>query len=287
VGEPNTKNAIRIISGDPGSGKSSFTKMLAAELAGREMSVLRIPLHLLDLQKTWSDAVTAYIKKFVKLELDPLNPPGDKSTCLIIFDGLDELVQAGKEAEVLVTTFLDHVKRELITTNERQARIRVIISGRTYAIQSHETSFREKHQVLNLFPYHLQMKDDFKKTFGETALILDDDQRDEWWEKYGKLTGGTYRECPPDLKKGVIAELTGQPLLNHLLAKVYQEAGINFAEETNPNSIYREIINLVYRRESLGAKSRTLPFHRRKRNLLIGFWRISGFARGMEANGPL
>ncbi|MFM7580127.1 MAG: hypothetical protein ACKO5Q_24735, partial [Microcystaceae cyanobacterium] len=42
------RDGLRIICGGPGCGKSSFTKMLAAELAERGDRVLWIPLHLLD-----------------------------------------------------------------------------------------------------------------------------------------------------------------------------------------------------------------------------------------------
>ena len=51
----NPKDALRVISGGPGSGKSSFTKMLAAELAKQHRWVLRIPLCLLDLQRSWDE----------------------------------------------------------------------------------------------------------------------------------------------------------------------------------------------------------------------------------------
>lgn len=47
----NSQNLVRVVSGGPGSGKSSFCKMLAAELADTlDIPVLYCPLHLIDPQ---------------------------------------------------------------------------------------------------------------------------------------------------------------------------------------------------------------------------------------------
>ncbi len=178
----NSKDSLRVISGGPGSGKSSFTKMFAAELAAQGLPVLRIPLHRLNLQKDWEAAVTEYVKNHVKLDLNPFNPPGDESVGLLIFDGVDELVQEGKKAEELVTSFLDHVRRELGNVNDSKLRVQVIVSGRELVIQSQRSALREDRLVLHLLPYHLE--DEERTEFDVTSKLLDLDQRDEWWQKY-------------------------------------------------------------------------------------------------------
>jgi hypothetical protein len=55
-------DAIRVLSGGPGSGKSSFAKMLAARLATTERKVLFIPLHRFEPADDIVDAVAEYLK---------------------------------------------------------------------------------------------------------------------------------------------------------------------------------------------------------------------------------
>jgi uncharacterized protein YjbI with pentapeptide repeats len=183
---------------------------------------------------------------------------------------------------VLATNFLGDVYKAL-DTPRLKGRVNVLITGRTYAIQSHESSFREHGQILHLLPYNIdgvlgkksvgnQNLSDLDQALKqrlnyeqdnpvapELLKLLNDDQRDEWWRKYGELTGQNYPACPEKLKEGVFGELTGQPLLNHLAAKVYREGRIDFSSEANPNKIYEEIINSVYRRPWGEAPHPTLP----------------------------
>ncbi|MBI5252151.1 MAG: pentapeptide repeat-containing protein [Desulfomonile tiedjei] len=239
-------DAIRIISGGPGSGKSSFTKMFAAELA-EDLPVLRIPLHRLNLEKEWETSVSDYVKTNLKLEFNPLNPADDQLGCLVIFDGVDELVQEGKIAEELVASFLDHVKRELGNTNQYKRRVKVIISGREYTIQSHKDRFRAERQVLHLLAYNVE--EDFKETFSQGSDLLKLDQRDDWWRKFGACKGLDYTECPQEIKEGAFGNIISQPLLNHLVARVYQKGDIDFSQQTNPSVIYDKILGSVFHRE--------------------------------------
>lgn len=48
IAKPTRHDAIRVISGGPGSGKSSFAKIFAARLAAENRRVVFIPLHLID-----------------------------------------------------------------------------------------------------------------------------------------------------------------------------------------------------------------------------------------------
>ena len=68
-------DAIRVISGGPGSGKTSFAKLFAARHAAEgKIRVLFIPLHLLELH----DSLVASVKEFVRydkfLSHNPLDP---------------------------------------------------------------------------------------------------------------------------------------------------------------------------------------------------------------------
>lgn len=104
-------DAIRLISGGPGSGKSSFAKIFAAQQADKgEIPVLFIPLHLFKL----SDDLVKAVGEFVQLERflphNPLDRVDGESRLLIIFDGLDELWMQGKVAEEAAKQFVEEIR---------------------------------------------------------------------------------------------------------------------------------------------------------------------------------
>ncbi|MFM8296139.1 MAG: NACHT domain-containing protein, partial [Microcystaceae cyanobacterium] len=126
------RDGLRIICGGPGCGKSSFTKMLAAELAERGDRVLWIPLHLLDPTK---DLVKA-LDELIDGNLDNLYPPNplkkeqSQQRLLVILDGLDELAMQGKLATEVAQQFLQRVEEDLQRFNQSSLRVKILVSGR-------------------------------------------------------------------------------------------------------------------------------------------------------------
>jgi hypothetical protein len=95
----NREEPIRVISGGPGSGKSSFLRIFAARIAQNEkLKVLFVPLHLIDPTKELVDEVGRFVKEEGALLQNPLDPESPESNLLIILDGLDELASQGKAA---------------------------------------------------------------------------------------------------------------------------------------------------------------------------------------------
>jgi Mrp family chromosome partitioning ATPase len=91
------EDAIRLISGGPGSGKSSFAKMFAAKLAAKgTISVLFIPLHHFEPSDDLIDAVGKFVQMDGILPHNPLAAEHRESRLLIIFDGLDD--QGGRHS---------------------------------------------------------------------------------------------------------------------------------------------------------------------------------------------
>ncbi|MEB3191676.1 MAG: ATP-binding protein, partial [Snowella sp.] len=129
------RDSLRIICGGPGCGKSSFTKMLAAELLERGDRVLLIPLHEIDPTQPQENALDQYIKKFRITPPNPLNSEHSQNRLLLIFDGLDELAMQGKLATEVARDFLDKVKNDLRGWNQTGLTIQVLISGRELVIQ--------------------------------------------------------------------------------------------------------------------------------------------------------
>lgn len=242
------KDAVRIISGGPGSGKSSFTKMLAARLAdvnGRR--VLFVPLHLLELSDDLEEAVRKFIRYVDPALTNPLAPEECAEPFLVIFDGLDELAMQGRVAAELAQQFVREVREKIDRLNlYRGSRLKVLISGRELAVQSNASDFKRPKQILHVLPYFVA--EDSRKEYTDAQNLLEQDQRQQWWSNYGKVSGHNYEGMPEELGRGELLDVTSQPLLNYLVALSYTRGEVNLAKESNLNVIYRDLLRAVFER---------------------------------------
>ncbi|MGK7946456.1 MAG: hypothetical protein AB4058_18505, partial [Microcystaceae cyanobacterium] len=78
--------------------------------------------------------------------------------------------------------------------------------------------------------------------------MINVDQRDDWWKRYGELKQKNYAGIPEQLKRDNLTDITAQPLLNYLIALSYEREGINFDENKNINEIYSDLLKEVYKR---------------------------------------
>jgi hypothetical protein len=244
-------DAIRVISGGPGSGKSSFTKMLAAVLAeSGKLSVLYVPLHNFELRQDLLEAISDYTSYDPYLKgYNPLLPENKQNDLLVIFDGLDELSMQGKANAEAVELFIDEIHRRVSLLN-KDKRVKILLSGRTLVVQDQEAkALRKVGQVLHLLPYHLSEEN--QKIYSDTKKLLKVDQRQEWWKKYGVASGNKYQGLPKPLERSdehQLTEITAQPLLNYLVALSYQRGQVNFTDDTNLNEIYADLLAAVFER---------------------------------------
>ena len=241
-------DAIRLISGGPGSGKSSLTKMFAAKVAEKgSIRVLFIPLHHFEPSDDLIDAVGKFVKFDRILPENPLEAEHREERLLIIFDGLDELAMQGKIAEKTAQDFVVEVQRKLERFNQHKTCVQVLISGREVVVQANETAFRKEGQILYVLPYFLP-EHDRKQQYVDTKKLLQQDQRQLWWKRYGKASGRGYTCLPPDLNQGNLTEITAQPLLNYLVALSLKRGVLKFSEETNLNAVYADLLKAIYER---------------------------------------
>jgi hypothetical protein len=103
--------ALRVISGGPGSCKSSLAKMFAAHQAAAGMLVLYVPLHLIDPEKDLEAAIWQYVRQQDILPSNPLDPVSGERRLLVLLDGLDELAMQGKAAAEVVQKFVEEARR--------------------------------------------------------------------------------------------------------------------------------------------------------------------------------
>jgi uncharacterized protein YjbI with pentapeptide repeats len=261
-------DAVRIISGGPGSGKSSFLKMFAAGVAATH-NVLFISLHHLSLEDNIEKDINNFLvsNKYFKE-----TPIGKEGKLLIIFDGLDELSMLGKTGVEAAHNFSRQIGHLLENYNDQKHQISILITGRDLPVSEIETDFRKSGQTLHVLPYYVGKEKEFQflpyyvrneKEFQSPAFeyidekkLLSEDRRNLWWEKYGKLTGKNYNKLPEELNRFVSLEITSQPLLNYLLALSYVRGKIQFSDKTNRNALYSDLIRAVYERGYQGEQSR-------------------------------
>ena len=246
----NQFDCIRFLSGGPGSGKSSFVKIWVNGLLERNrIKVVIVPLHLFDLSGDLQSAIGNFVQSYQEIGFD-FNPLLNvKEKILIVFDGLDELSQQGSYAIEVSRRFVRDVSNYSAYVNrENEIKVLFFITGREVSIQNNTDLFRSERQVIHLMPYHeINNSDRIHLEKAELDLI-EIDQRDEWWKRYGEIIGDRFDGIPLQFKAEKLDEVTAQPLLNFLVALSYRRNKIEVNSNTNLNDIYKDLIEGVYER---------------------------------------
>jgi len=273
MGAKDKSDALRVISGGPGSGKSSFTKMFCCELAEQGYAKpIYIPLHLIDPARDVAQEVERFVRDEGLLGFNPLDPDRAEDNLLLVFDGLDELASMGKSAAQVARDFVQAVERMLERRNLGAHPIYIILSGRELIVQENETEFRRPKQILTILPYLVA---DEKELYKDPRKLLEKDLRQHWWKNYGKLIGAPFQALPKELQLREIDEITAQPLLNYLVALSYRRGKLEFSSSLNLNSVYADLVAAVHERAY--EKSRTFR--------PISHLKLNEFARVLEEIG--
>ncbi|WP_335068438.1 pentapeptide repeat-containing protein [Nostoc sp.] len=239
-------DAIRVISGGLGSGKSSFAKIFAANQAEKgKIPVLFIPLHHFEPSDDLVDAVGKFVRDDGFLRHNPLDKDKAESRLLIIFDALDELAMQGKIATEIAQQFVREVQRKVERFNVRKTCLQVLISGRELVVQANSSDFRQPQQILHILPYFVTESE--RTNYIDEQNLLQQDQRQIWWQKYGNASGRGYDCLPEELNRNNLTEITAQPLLNYLVALSFDQQN-KFPTDGNLNAIYANLLTAVYQR---------------------------------------
>ena len=258
VDSADPQDAIRVISGGPGSGKSSFARVFASGIAQSHsrIRVLFVPLHLIDASEDLVEEVGRFVRDEGVLLSNPLDPDSPDPNLLVIFDGLDELATQGKAAADIARGFVREVEKTVERRNQQAVRLLVLLSGRELVVQENQSEFRRPRQILNLLPYftpllakyenHMVVQDGVE--YEDPAKLLQRDARQEWWKNYGRLTGKHFEGLPKELNRNDLVEITAQPLLNYLVALSFTRDKLDFSKDINLNSIYADLVTAVHER---------------------------------------
>ncbi|MCQ9077366.1 pentapeptide repeat-containing protein [Vibrio parahaemolyticus] len=247
ISDCNIDDPLKVISGGPGSGKSSFAKILAAKVAKEtpELPVLFIPLHHFDIDGDLTEAVDKFIAGDRYLTSNPLDSSNGCSRLLVIFDGLDELSMRGKAASDSAKAFVEEVLNQFNRYNAQGHKRQAIITGRDMAVQSSSIKLRKPKQVLHLLPYFVEKTGDYL----DPDMLLNNDQRNDWWVKYSRAKGLDYQEFPTPLNTKKLEPITAEPLLNYLVALTYEGGRVDFSNEVTLNTIYSDLLEAVHKRQ--------------------------------------
>jgi uncharacterized protein YjbI with pentapeptide repeats len=262
--EGDRTDAVRVICGGPGCGKSSFTRMIAAYVSETmEISVLYIPLHHFDPAKDLIEAVGDYVSIYQLFSYNPISFDFNSvdTQIFIIFDGLDELAMQGKVGYEVAQSFLNKVQHTVENLNHKKTRLQVLFSGRDVVVQLNSNLFRNPGQILHLLPYFVVNNEfsDLKGAFHEyldKLKLLSKDRRHDWWLHYGRVSGLGYSQMPPELDLENLTEITVQPLLNYLLALVHKDENLTIEKDSNLNKIYMNFLSAIYKREWEGNNAK-------------------------------
>ncbi|MFO1098833.1 MAG: NACHT domain-containing protein [Xanthobacteraceae bacterium] len=249
---------IRLISGGPGSGKSTYAKWLAAKLA-TELSwrVVFVPLQRLK----GAGPLETRIDEYFRLQLDepfnadtaPLSTLGrdGHSDWVIIFDGLDELAKEGPSSESAAQDFAS----ALADWRGRVGSIpvRFIVLGRAPSMQEARKRLGLHGQgtlyVADMTPFPKEETSNNRKiVIHDPDKIKELDQRLEFWVKWAAAKG-LPPSAPEAMTTEALSDLTKEPLLAYLLifsgyvGEQWKEAA------ENRNRIYEEIFKQIWQRE--------------------------------------
>lgn len=242
-------DSLRVLSGGPGSGKSTTARMLAARVAQQaDIPVLFIPLHRgFRVEDQFKRAVEQYFT-----ETGEFSPEATasfwKGPLLLILDGLDELSESGRAGAEVASKLMDEVRRVLDrhADDANAPTLLVLATGREPAVQACEAITRMEGVVLHALPYVLD-KDEWKDSSAKKEPHVD--QRHEWWRKLGEAKALGYTEMPPELQEKGLDEVTAQPLLNYLVALSHRGGRIDFNGPVNRNEIYADLLRGVWERK--------------------------------------
>ena len=158
----------------------------------------------------------------------------------------------GKIAEDIAQDFIRKVNYTLGIGNFHALHVQALISGRTVVIDANSKHLNKEGQILHLLPYYIPQHERHNYIIGNN--LLKTDQRQQWWQNYGRLTGKEYSTLPEDLNRPDLDDITAQPLLNYLVALSYEHGELDFSQPININAIYNDLLNAVFRRAYAGQQ---------------------------------
>lgn len=230
-----SKNSnIVLILGQPGQGKSSFSKKFMFDYISKNFDIKEqvFMLRLRDISNTLNlldnpiDSLGEKLNKIIGFT------PNLEEETILLLDGLDELTMK----EQLVSSKIDDFLETLISCLKDYPKLKLIITSRTLYVNLEKLEKRLKDDILTL---HLK--------------AFDLEKQKLWLEKYKEfypyatLTNEILDELHKN-KTDHILELISQPILLHMIAELNLSKD-NLTNNTNRAKIYDEMFTSIINRK--------------------------------------
>ncbi|MEQ8380609.1 pentapeptide repeat-containing protein [Parvibaculum sp.] len=251
-------DVVRLVSGGPGSGKSTFAKQLAANLAHQpRWRVILVPLQRLRGGGSLANRIDTYFRtqrdEPFDVDTAPIGTIGrdGHKDWIIIFDGLDELAKEGSGSESAAQDFAS-VFQDMRYAIGDSACVRFVILGRAPSMQDARRrlnlhGYKTLH-VADMIPFSSSTSPYGEREFADPYNLCDLDQRDEFWAKWATAKGISVNP-PAGMKAEALRDLTKEPLLAYLLI-MSEFIGDRWEQAAaNRNYIYKAIFEKIWDRE--------------------------------------
>ncbi len=262
-----SSDALRVVTGGPGSGKSSSALWFARDVAyAGSFNVFVVRLQGLEVDRP----IDAVVDEFVEfagvdhgmLEENPLKwVRDDPKPLLLVFDGLDEVARPDGAGLDVTKTFLRTLHTRLgLANREGKARLMALALGRPQAAEEAALAMGgslDDQALLHVASLSPMDHDMFVKLGERWAIELDDpddlageDFRATFYERYRPFDAACSGAGTPEaLGDGDLVEMTVEPLLLYLLIiSGYAGKEWHLAKE-NRNRIYERIFEGIHERD--------------------------------------
>ncbi|MBF0402251.1 MAG: pentapeptide repeat-containing protein [Magnetococcales bacterium] len=262
--DANPNDAVRLLCGGAGTGKTTFAKMFAATVAGEgKLSLLFIPLHLLPGRESLIQSIQLFAAADPYCHhFTPLEERESQERLLLILDGLEEWAMREKNSAEAARRFIEEVWQTTSHYNQRETRLQVMITQRDPLCIASSDLFRLPGQLIHLLSYA-------PTDWGIPALRSD--QRPAWWAAYGRSQGVAERLPPAALQSPPLAEISAHPLINHWIARGMEQGRVDLEQPERLNSLYQALVAAIFQRGYEGG-----------RNPATKGWEEEGFVRLLE-----
>ena len=267
-------DAIRLIAGGPGSGKSSFAKAFATELYNKQSHrVLFIQLQEFDTDGgNLRESIGRHLKNNYHLKTphkcegfpgNSLEWHGeDTRPLLMIFDGLDEMIINTDNQNDLTRKFVVKLKRLLSILNKSNPAAAVVLGRNVTMNVALDDGGLKLDNLIHVAPIRKMTLDDLQldknpsnnkinKGFNpvnDPSKLIENDTRKAYWNKWCQVKGMSQSEPPQAILDDQISDLNAEPLLLHLLLISDYCNGKWKDAADNRNLVYENIFSKIFNR---------------------------------------
>jgi transcriptional regulator with XRE-family HTH domain len=239
-----TVNRPLLVLGDPGAGKSLLTRLLAARLPPEDYLPIRIELRSVRADADIREQIAQALRLATHKDLTwaTVTEPRGGALPVLIFDGFDELLQAGGADHWY---YLEEIADFQRISADNGLPVAAIVTSRT--VVADQAKIPDGSVVIRLEPF--------------------DDTRIARWTKAWNIANKSYFDrrgtAPlPDHMGTLYPDLAPQPLLLLMLALYYavvQRPGIDDTASLSRVDLYERLLRLFVRRQITKLEPRLRP----------------------------